>query len=123
MARAKKHTGTGPGLYRWSISGRGWDLDGLSVVTRAQFVRGISRTVHLGEVAGKHSDVSYTLDRKDFTLLTCDAEFISRMQSIGVLDGGINPFAYGNTCDRCGEEQGLLVPDSDLCSYCVDDTD
>ena len=60
--------------------------------------------VYFGEILGKHSDVSLTIDDADVELITDDAKVIDMFEEYE-LSTGINPFDYDSydfDCDSIG---------------------
>ncbi len=80
-------------LYRfyWDC-GRQGDLNGIFVADDATVAACIGKSVHFGEVLGKHSDVSGTLESKDLTVLTTDPAFIEKFEEFRCASGS-NPLS------------------------------
>lgn len=59
-------------------------LDALLLIEtdKLQHILDETPNVYLGEVSGKHSEVIITLSKKNLTVLSDDANFISKLQSI-----------------------------------------
>lgn len=74
--------------------GRMGELEGVFVADEAEVQKAMGRTVYFGEVLGKHSDISTTLDGENVTLLTDDQEFIQKAKEYGLVPVGIDPIAY-----------------------------
>jgi len=90
----KQPTKTVKKLYKYQESfGRMGDLDGVFVLDQEQFNRGMGMDVNLGEVLGKHSDITATIDETTVKELTDDQEFIERAITYGLVPSGTNPFA------------------------------
>lgn len=53
-------------------------VDGLFVTTREALAQAYGKSVYFGEILGKHSEVYGTLDEKDVTIITDDADFLYR---------------------------------------------
>lgn len=54
------------------------------------------KTVHFGEILGKHSEVSVQISEQNFTVLSEDQDFVSKFEQIlgaGTLSG-YNPIEY-----------------------------
>mgnify|MGYP003442854302 CR=1 FL=1 len=82
-------------LYKYQESfGRMGDLDGVFVLDQEQYDRGMGMDIYLGEVLGKHSEITATTSEKTITELTDDQEFIERAIAYGIVPSGVNPFGY-----------------------------
>ena len=79
-------------LYRfhWWCRRHG-DLRGLFVAEESDVEQCIGKDVSFGEVLGKHSHISGTLDREDLEVLTDDATFIDQAERFGLIPSGHNP--------------------------------
>ncbi len=76
--------------------GRMGDLDGLFIEEESEVNAIIGKNIYFGEVLGKHSEVSGTLDPEDIQVKTDDQEFIAKFIEI-MGDGtisGFNPLDY-----------------------------
>ena len=76
--------------------GRMGDLDGLFIAEESEVNAIIGKNIYFGEVLGKHSEVSGTLDPEDIQVKTDDQEFIAKFIEI-MGDGtisGFNPLDY-----------------------------
>jgi len=78
--------------------GRMGDLDGLFVAKDIEVQSALGKSVCFGEVLGKHSEVSGTLDDADITVVSEDQEKIEWLVSvIGSPNiSGFNPLDYIN---------------------------
>jgi hypothetical protein len=72
------------------------DLSGLFIADSAEIEKLIGKEIYFGEVLGKHSEVSGTLDKDDLTVQTDDQEFIKKFEKLigtGTISG-FNPLDY-----------------------------
>lgn len=77
-------------LYRYSESfGRMGSLDGTFVAEEDQMAKLMGRTVYLGEVLGKHSEITTTLSKKNLKVLTEDQDFITKAEEYGLVPTGV----------------------------------
>jgi hypothetical protein len=67
----------------------------------------IGKTIHFGEILGKHSEVVNTIDEEDLTLVSDDPFTVDEAEV-----SGYDPFAYW-TCTQCGYE---IDADTGKCS-------
>lgn len=84
------------GLYKYTeYFGRMGHLSGVFVATRAEIKAAKKRgTTYLGEVLGKHSEISATISDETIKLLTEDRNAIAIVEEHD-LANGTNPLAYG----------------------------
>lgn len=76
-------------LYRWHVDyGRMGDLEGLFVAEDYDLQAALGKTVYLGEVLGKHSEVTFTLEPRLVTRVTDDPDFIQRAEDMGIVPIG-----------------------------------
>lgn len=88
-------------LYRFrAYFGRSGTLTGLFTSTPEEIAACIGPEIHFGEVLGKHSDVTATLEESDFEKLTDDADFVRRFEEYGCASG-FDPRGYLG-----GDEEG-----------------
>jgi hypothetical protein len=87
-------------VVRWTYyAGRGGDLVSMMVLTDDQW-SALQRAaaggdkVYLGEVCGKHSEVTATLKPEQFTVLTDNPEWASIVQKVIGRGMGLNIYAY-----------------------------
>jgi len=81
--------------FDWDC-GRMGDLSGLFIADSAEIEKLIGKEIYFGEVLGKHSEVSGTLDKDDLTVQTDDQEFIKKFEKLigtGTISG-FNPLDY-----------------------------
>jgi hypothetical protein len=127
-AEIGERTSSDEGVYKWSwYCGRQGDLDGLFVATRAEVDDAIGDYVYFGEVFGKHSEVSGTLETKEFIRLTDDPTVVEFVKEHGPF--GFNPLDYIRLdCSDCGENindypdmKSLWCSDCEecICGSCV----
>lgn len=78
-------------FHRWF--GRQGSLEGVFVEEKEAVLGVIGKTVYLGEVLGKHSEVIVAVDRDDIQMITDDPAVVSLFQEYDI-ETGINPVAY-----------------------------
>ena len=81
--------------FYWDC-GRSGDVEGLFTCDRTTLTQAYGKHVHFGEILGKHSDVSGTLQEDDITILSEDQDFIKSFEAIvgaGTVSG-YNPLSY-----------------------------
>lgn len=76
--------------------GRMGDLEGLFVTDKAELEGAYGKHVYFGEVLGKHSDISGSLETEDITILSEDQDFIEKFEKIvgGGTISGYNPLEF-----------------------------
>lgn len=81
--------------FYWDC-GRMGEVDGLFVTTKEALDKAYGKEIYFGEILGKHSEVSGTLDESDITILTEDQDFIAKfIEIMGSGDiSGYNPLSY-----------------------------
>jgi len=84
-------------LYEMNFDcGRNGSLNGLFIEDKEKIAEVIGAEVHFGEVLGKHSDISGTIEERDLQILSEDAEKIDWL--LGLMESftisGYNPMAY-----------------------------
>jgi hypothetical protein len=80
-------------LYRYHEDfGRMGYLSGTFVADDADVEKALGQSVYLGEVLGKHSDISATIVDETLTVLTDDQDFIKKFHKFQC-DSGQNPVA------------------------------
>lgn len=80
-------------LYRffWDC-GRMGDVEGLFVATPEEVDKNIGRIVYFGEILGKHSEITGSLDEEDLEIVSSDQDFINKLVDIlGTDISGYNP--------------------------------
>lgn len=81
------------GIYRFAYNcGRMGKLSGLFIATAAAIERAKGRTVCLGEVLGKHSEIDVDIDTT-VTLVTQDADAVAMFEHHN-LTTGYDPLEY-----------------------------
>ena len=71
------------------------DVSGLFVSTREELATAYGKHVYFGEILGKHSEVSGTLEENEFEILSEDQDFIDKLVALlGTSISGYNPFDY-----------------------------
>lgn len=82
------------GVYKLNFDcGRQGVLEGIFISNRKEVNSIIGKTVHFGEVLGKHSEVSGTLEEENIHLVTQDLHAIQVIEDCGLITG-FNPFDY-----------------------------
>jgi len=81
--------------FQWDC-GRMGSVEGLFVADEGEVAAAVGKEVYFGEILGKHSDVSGTLDAEDLTVATDDQDFIVKL--VGIIGtttiSGYNPLSY-----------------------------
>lgn len=92
--------------FYWDC-GRSGEVDGLFVTTKEALEAAYGRDVYFGEILGKHSEVSGTLDPSDITILTEDQDFIAKFIEIIGDDNvsGYNPLDYIEERDEYEDDE------------------
>lgn len=81
------------GIYKWhACFGRMGDLDGIFGATDAEIKELSGKVVNFGEVLGKHSDIRYTIDPKDFECVSTKKSEIAFFLRLN-LSSGWDPIA------------------------------
>lgn len=97
-------------LYKfYEDCGRMGSLDGLFASDQDSIDIIIGRTVHFGEVLGKHSDVSVKLAQKNFRKLDIPEDMVRLLvKEIGdTTISGFNPFSYLDEDEDEGEDDDI----------------
>lgn len=85
-------------LYRFGWDcGRMGEVEGLFIADDAEVEKLIGCNVYFGEILGKHSEVTGTLDEEDLEVLTDDQEFLTKLTELTGFDStisGYNPLDY-----------------------------
>lgn len=83
-------------LWRFHVDcGRHGSIESLFVATEAEIENLIGKTVYFGEILGKHSDVSVTVDRDEVQRMAVSPQAVAEV--VGVLGktwSGRNPLVY-----------------------------
>lgn len=80
--------------FYWD-AGRMGHVEGLFVATEDELEKAYGKYVYFGEILGKHSEVSGTLDREDITIKSDDQVFIGQLTHLlGDSISGYNPLDY-----------------------------
>lgn len=81
--------------FYWDC-GRQGSVDSLFITTGEELHSIIGKHIYFGEVLGKHSDISGTLEESDFTVVTEDQDFLHKLENIigSSTISGHNPFHY-----------------------------
>jgi hypothetical protein len=81
-------------LYKFFADfGRGGCLSGTLVSTSSEVESLIGKTVHFGEVLGKHSECSVDIREDHFEIMTLDEAFIRQFEDLELAQG-YDPFDY-----------------------------
>lgn len=76
------------GVYHFShYQPRGYDVEGTFVATDEEVAAVIGKTVHFGEICGKHSDVSVVPTEQSMTLLTDNPDVVDAFVKFGFASG------------------------------------
>lgn len=92
--------------FFWNC-GRMGVVQGLFTCHKSELDSIIGREVYFGEILGKHSEISGTLNQEDFTIKSEDQEFIQKLEEIlgeGTIQG-YNPFDYIEDFDDEEEDE------------------
>lgn len=80
-------------LYEYSEEfGRMGDLSGIFVAEEADVARAMGETAYLGEVLGKHANITASISPDTIRELTDDADFVAKFVKFGC-GSGTNPVA------------------------------
>ena len=79
--------------FHWDC-GRNGSIDSVFVADDTKVAEAIGKTVYFGEVLGKHSDISGTLAKNEFKVLSDEQGFILKAQHCGLVPVGLNPLDY-----------------------------
>ena len=92
--------------FYWDC-GRMGNVDGLFIADKEIVEKAIGKHVYFGEILGKHSEVSGTLDENDLEIMSEDQEFIKKFEEVLGKDfsQGCNPLDYIDDCDDDTEEK------------------
>jgi hypothetical protein len=115
--------------YLWKFfwdCGRQGDVSSLFVATEEEIADAIGQSVYFGEILGKHSEVSGTIDEGEITKIDLDSETVEKVAAIlGDTWNGRNPLHYIQyECRICGDSYSSdeYSDDSHLqdrvCRYC-----
>ena len=87
-------------IYEFDIDyGRMGDLKGVFVADQDEVAEMLGRTVYLGEVLGKHSDVSVAITDETLTVKTDDQDFIRKFEEIMGKNYSSGTSLFGCYCD------------------------
>lgn len=82
-------------LFKFYLDcGRMGELEGIFAATEEEIDKAVGETVNFGEVLGKHSDISFRLEKDHFELLTGDQDFIKKATEYKLIPSGHNPLSY-----------------------------
>ena len=80
--------------FYWDC-GRQGNVEGVFIASEEDVQATIGQSVYFGEILGKHSDVSGTIDPGEITVLTDNQEAIKVLKKyIGMDISGYNPLHY-----------------------------
>ena len=95
--------------YLWKFEwdcGRQGDLEGLFVATENEVKGLMGKKIYFGEVLGKHSEISGTMEESDVEKVEIDSETIDKVTKIlGETWSGFNPFDYLNEEDSTEDNE------------------
>ena len=89
--------------FYWDC-GRSGELTGLFVTTKEKLDGIYGKEAYFGEVLGKHSEISGTITKADFTIKTDNQEFINLFEEL-IGEQGFNPFDYIEESDSEDSEE------------------
>lgn len=93
------------GIYRYSENFRRMgELSGVFTATRDDIAAVMDTTVHLGEVLGKHSDITATVNSDTLKLLTEDKAAVDVVSKYG-LSAGLDLLGYVEEDESDDEEE------------------
>ncbi len=84
--------------FYWDC-GRQGSISGIFSAEESYVKECIGKRVNFGEALGKHSQVYGTLEEKDLTVLTDDAEFIKKAEEFELVPTGANPLSNLPECE------------------------
>lgn len=81
--------------FKWNC-GRMGMVSALFVADDAEVKAAIGKEIYFGEILGKHSEISGTLNEKDLTVKSDDLAFITKLVEIigDATISGHNPLSY-----------------------------
>jgi hypothetical protein len=80
--------------FHWDC-GRQGNVDGLFITTEQEIESIIGKSVHFGEILGKHSEIYGTIEDGEITVVSDEQDKIEWLQGImGETISGYNPFYY-----------------------------
>lgn len=94
-------------LYKWySDWGRIGSVEGLFVATDGEIEKLNGRTIHFGEILGKHSEVSIEFETSDFVVKSDDQVFINKLVEVMETTSisGYDPLDYLYEDDDCEDK-------------------
>lgn len=97
--------------FHWDC-GRMGNISSVFIATKEDIQKAIGKTVYLGEVLGKHSDVYGELEKEHITFVTDDKEFVKLFIKYD-LSNGYNPLNYINDTENAIEDP-LYIDVSDI---------
>lgn len=80
-------------VFKFSYSSRGFDLESIFVAWDSELEWIMGKVIWFGEVGGKHSEVTLTMEEKYFTVVTDDPTKVQVIEEI-IGSTGLNPFDY-----------------------------
>jgi hypothetical protein len=105
--------------------GRQGEVEGIFVATESEVKEVIGMDVYFGEILGKHSEVTGTIEEKEITKIDLDSETVTKVTNIlGGTWFGYNPLNYvGRECSKCGDS---YLPydwnfEKGICNYCTEE--
>lgn len=69
-------------------------LSGIFVAEPSEIEKIMGREVYFGEVLGKHSDISCSIDDENLKMVCDDPVFNEQAIKFGLVPSGINPLHY-----------------------------
>lgn len=110
--------------FYWDCDRQG-SVEGLFVATESEVKEAIGRDVYFGEILGKYSEVSGTIEDGEIKKIDLDTETVERVTKLlGDTWSGYNPLEYiSRECPICGNN---YIPDEwdfkkNMCKYCTEE--
>lgn len=104
---------TPPNLYTFGMG----NLEGVFFATAEEVSRAIGKEIYFGEVLGKHSEISGTLDAADVEVRDIPPEDLAVLWRYREdISSGFDPLA-AIRCEGC-EDYGFRLGLDGLCTYC-----
>lgn len=98
-------------IYKFEVSGRSGSLESVFAATEEQIAWIVGKDIWFGDVWGKHSSVSLTMETQDFTVVTEDPTAVKTFKEIIKLTGDC-PFNYLE--DEQLDEYDALFPEEEV---------
>lgn len=105
-------------IYQFECDfGRMGSLEGCFLAESDLVDKIIGKEIHFGEVLGKHSDVSITLNEKHLNILSDDYEFIDKFQTIMGINWSVghNPILEYTESIECDDPEEYVKLMDGIC--------